>query len=72
MSNEKETIKQQDLEQEKAQTEAQEAVEETAATTEGTEPGPVPRVDVQRDDRSRTIAAPRGFRRYDRPSRGAR
>ncbi|ANU19256.1 nucleotide exchange factor GrpE [Planococcus plakortidis] len=41
MSNEKETIKQQDLEQEKAQTEAQEAVEETAATTEGTEPGTV-------------------------------
>lgn len=41
MSNEKETIKQQDLEQETAQQEAQDAVEETAETTEGTEPGTV-------------------------------
>lgn len=41
MSNEKETIKQQDLEQEPAQHEAQEVVDATAETAEGTEPGTV-------------------------------
>lgn len=41
MSNEKETLKQQDLEQEAVQQEAQDAVDETAETAEGTEPGTV-------------------------------
>jgi len=41
LSNEKETIKQQDLEQEPAQHEAQEVVDATAETAEGTEPGTV-------------------------------
>lgn len=39
MSNEKETLKQQDLEQEAVQQEAQDAVDETAETAEGTETG---------------------------------
>ncbi|MGB6779703.1 nucleotide exchange factor GrpE [Planococcus citreus] len=38
MSNEKETLKQQDLEQEAAQQESAETVDETAETAEGTEP----------------------------------
>lgn len=41
MSNEKETIKQQDLEQDTAQQQAHDAVDETAETAEGTEPGTV-------------------------------
>lgn len=41
MSNEKETFKQQDLEQDTVQQEAHDAVDETTATTEGTEPGTV-------------------------------
>ncbi|WP_249222086.1 nucleotide exchange factor GrpE [Planococcus alpniumensis] len=41
MSNEKETIKQQDLEQDPAQREAQETVDATAETAEGAEPGTV-------------------------------
>lgn len=41
MSNEKETLKQQDLEQEAAQQESAETVDETAETAEGTEPGTV-------------------------------
>ncbi|MFP3357668.1 nucleotide exchange factor GrpE [Planococcus sp. SIMBA_143] len=41
MSNEKETLKHQDLEQETAQQESAETVDETAETAEGTEPGTV-------------------------------
>ncbi|ALS74234.1 molecular chaperone GrpE [Planococcus rifietoensis] len=41
MSNEKETLKQQDLEQEAAQQQTQDAVVETAETAEGTESGTV-------------------------------
>jgi len=41
LSNEKETLKQQDLEQEAAQQQTQDAVDETAETAEGTESGTV-------------------------------
>ncbi|MGM0897123.1 MAG: nucleotide exchange factor GrpE [Bacillota bacterium] len=41
MSNEKETIKQQDLEQETAKAEVQDSAEETAESAEGVEPGTV-------------------------------